>query len=196
MQDSIPAPEADFSSSIWLLKMSKKNKAPRPSPNPSPFIFSIKLIYYIKVRKMQNESKFSNLPALTESSGNEKMQPIFKPFHRSVNSVDAQLLKEVKTKQILFYHDLVSWNDLTKLFNVLDKTPSSTSLSICKERIKNDLNKIVMYEEELASLYELVDKVGEYFEMIGFESNFDLLNDDVEAQHLGKTMNSNFPFNK
>ena len=53
-----------------------------------------------------------------------------------------------------------------------------------------------MYEEELASLYELVDKVGEYFEMIGFESKFDLLNDDVEAQHLGKTMNNNFPFNK
>ena len=124
------------------------------------------------------------------------MQPIFKPFHRSVNSVDAQLLKEVKTKQILFYHDLVSWNDLVKLFNVLDKTPSSISLSICKERIKNDLNKIIMYGEELASLYELVDKVGEYFEMIGFESKFDLLNDDVEAQHLGKTMNNNFPFNK
>ena len=49
MLDSIPAPGADFSSSIWLLKMSKKNKAPRPSPNLSPFIFSIKLIYYTRV---------------------------------------------------------------------------------------------------------------------------------------------------
>ena len=116
-----------------------------------------------------------------------------KPFHRTVNSVDAQILKEVKTKQILFYHDLVAWNDLVKLFNVLDKTPSNTSLSIWKERIKIDLNKIVMYEEELSSLYELIDKVGEYFELISFESNFDLLNDDSDP-HLGK--NSNFPFNK
>lgn len=84
--------------------------------------------------------------------------------------MDIKSAQGVKSKQIMFYSDLVHCNDLSKLFTVLEKTPSSTSLSICRERIKMDLNKIILYEEELASLYELIDRVSKYFELINFES--------------------------
>ena len=58
------------------------------------------------------------------------------PFQKSVNSVDAQSAVNVKTKQIMFYSDLVACNDLEKMFSVLDKTPSITTTAIYKQRIK------------------------------------------------------------
>jgi hypothetical protein len=103
-----------------------------------------------------------------------------RPFQRTVTSADIQSAKEVQSKQILFYPDLVHCHDLPKLFTVLDKTPSSTSLSICRERIKMDLNKIILYEEELSHLYALVDRVAEYFKLINFEADSSIKNETVK----------------
>ena len=122
----------------------------------------------LKLRKILTEDAES-AQAASDGGRAKTALPIKKPFHRSVNSQDVASLKDVKGKQIMFYSDLVDWNDLKKLFTVLDKTPSFTSLSICRERIRKDLNKIITYEEEIASLYSLIEVVNEYFELISFD---------------------------
>jgi hypothetical protein len=43
-------------------------------------------------------------------------------------------------------------------------------MSITRERIRQDLDKIFLYEEELANLYDLMDRVAEYFELLSFDT--------------------------
>ncbi|CAI2377824.1 unnamed protein product [Moneuplotes crassus] len=134
------------------------------------------------VNSIQNMMKrISQTPSV--SSDGKKVQP----FHRTVNSFDAQSSAGVKSKQILFYSDLVHCYDLNKLFTVLDKTPSYTSLSICRERIKIDLNKLIIYEEEITRLYELLDKVTDYFKLIDFREEY-------RAKIVSDTINPSIKF--
>lgn len=81
-----------------------------------------------------NKAHFTSIPTkleqMTKANKEKKELAKAKSFHRTVNSVDIQNSQGVKSKQIMFYSDLVHLNDLNKLFTVLDKTPSSTSLSI------------------------------------------------------------------
>lgn len=41
-----------------------------------------------------------------------------------------------------------------------------------------DFSKIIIYEEEIADLYELIDRVSEYFELINFDK--DSKDEDIE----------------
>lgn len=133
-----------------------------------------------------------------------------KPTHRAINSLDTHAAERIKTKQIMFYSELVNSNYLNpdpsskgkkgdekqdgnaqdeflnKLFTVIDNTPATISLSICKERIKNDLTKIVMYEEELQALYTLIEKVSRFFEEIDFDHEIDFIHEGESIMHSSK----------
>jgi len=97
-------------------------------PGKSAEVKDYDLKSLIKHRKHSDSSR----SPLTSTPNTERPKPDLanKPFHRSVNSLDIKSSTDVKTKQIMFYADLVGCNDLNKLFNVIDKTPSFTSLSI------------------------------------------------------------------
>jgi len=93
----------------------------------------------LKMKKAHSSSIDKQIKQISQTPRKITNSIKIEGFHITVNSLDIENLKGVRSKQIMFYSDLVHCNDLNKLFTVLDKTPSSTSLSIYRERIKIDL---------------------------------------------------------